>query len=75
MVDLYTILKLIDIFDKNDCLVYLRSPTNQPAHRPEKIMTVKEIKEKYDLRKVKVVNIRSYFCWGDYKGFLLTIAK
>lgn len=36
---------------------------------------LKQIKQKYDLRRTKVTNIKPYFCCEDYAGFLLTITN
>ena len=60
MIDLYTALKLIGDFNSNSSLVHLK---------------VKEVKDKYDLRKTKVIEISPYFCCECYGGFLLTIQE
>lgn len=38
-------------------------------------MTVREVKEKFDLRKTTVTAIRPYFCFDDYQGLVLTITE
>lgn len=72
-VDLYTALKLIGVFDQDGELVLMRSPEDQPEYRVAKRLTVKQLKDGYDLRKAKVVNIRPYFCCHEYDGLLLTV--
>lgn len=72
-VDLYTALKLMDVFDDDGELIYLREKKD-PMYRPTEILTVKQVKDRYDLRKMKVINIRPYFICQEYEGILLTLA-
>lgn len=74
MVDLYTALKLIREFDCDDRIVRLRK-ANQIFCGEFETLTVREIKNKYDMRQTKVTEICPYFCCGDYDGFLLTISR
>lgn len=73
MIDLYTALKLINIFDSEDIIVYLR--TKNLFEIEYEVLTVRRIKEKYDMRKTKVNEMIPYFPDGDYKGMLFTIEK
>lgn len=73
MVDLYTALKLIDVLDKDWELVYLREPGDQPDYRPAKTLTVKQVKDRYDMRRTKAVKVAPYFCCQEYEGMLITI--
>lgn len=68
MIDLYTALRLTGISDE-DC-VYL---ANQALPDGHEIMTGRNIKEKYDLRKVKVTHIRPWFICEDYEGWKFEI--
>ena len=72
-IDLYTVLHLIDVFDSNDTIVYLKKQGELPLHKPSEIITVKEVKDKYDLRATKVSLIEEYWCYYEYEGFLLNI--
>jgi len=74
-VDLYTALVLINSFTNDEDLVYLRKETDVSEYSPSIILSVREVKEKYDMRKVKVKGIRPYFCGEEYKGMLLTIEE
>lgn len=72
MIDLYTALKLVNAFDSEKEIVHLRKK-DQIFKSEYELLTVKQIKEKYDMRKIKVIEICPYFCCGDYEGFLFTI--
>lgn len=72
MIDLYTVLKLINALDSDEEIVHLRRK-EQIFKSEYELLTVRQIKNKYDMRKTKVVEILPYFCCGDYNGFLLTI--
>lgn len=73
MVDLYTALKLIGLFDKPGEIVYLRR-SDDDTPRATEILSVKAVKEKYDLRHTSVVAISPYFICYEYEGILLTVA-
>lgn len=64
MTNLYTALRLAGISDE-EC-VYL---TNKAFPDGHEIMTGRKIREKYDLRKVKVSHIFPWFLCGDYEGW------
>lgn len=68
MIDLYTALRLAGISDE-DC-IYL---TNKVLPDGHEIMTGRRIKEKYDLRKVKVTHIRPWYICEDYEGWKFDI--
>lgn len=70
MIDLYTAFKLCDISD--DEIIHFRRK-NQIFKSEYEILTGKQVRNKYDMRKTKVINITSYFLCGDYEGFLFTI--
>lgn len=74
-VDLYTVLHMTDIFDKDRELVYMRRDDDMPTNRPTIIATVSAVKKQYDLRKTKVVHITPYFQCGDYEGLLFTVTE
>lgn len=73
-IDLYTALHLIDVFDSDEEVVYIRKESDEPSYRPSIIITVKHVKESYDLRNTKVTNIQPYWSCYEYEGLLLTIA-
>lgn len=73
MIDLYTALKLMGDFNSNSSLVHLKNSQNKYGFNEH--LTVKEVKDKYDLRKTKVIEISPYFCCECYGGFLLTIQE
>ena len=73
-VDLKTVLMLTDVAEDED-LVYLRHPEDVPEHMPGKILTLKQVREKYDLCRTKVIKIGTYFCGDKHEGILLTITK
>ncbi len=68
MIDLYTALRLAGISDK-EC-VYL---ANRAFPDGYEILTGRQIKEKYDLRKVKVSHIRPWLLCEDYEGWKFEI--
>lgn len=68
MIDLYTALQLAEISDE-EC-VYL---ANKALPDRYEIMTGRAIKNKYDLRKVKVTHIRPWFACEDYMGWKFEI--
>lgn len=74
-IDLYTALVLTNSFTNDEDLVYLRKKTDTSEYSPSIILSVREVKEKYDMRKTKVVNMRPYFCGEEYNGMLLTITE
>lgn len=49
---------------ENEELVLLKEPNKE-----NEIISIKRIKEKYDMKKMKVVRIDSWFMNGDYMGF------
>lgn len=70
MIDLYTAFKLCNILD--DEIIHLRRK-NQIFESEFEILTGKQVRNKYDMRKTKVKEIVSYFLCGEYEGFLFTI--
>lgn len=72
MIDLYTAFKLINIDDEE--ILHLRRK-NQIFSSEYEVLTGREVKNKYDMRKIKIIEICPYFCCGDYNGFLFTIGK
>lgn len=71
MIDLYTAFKLTKIGDNE--IVYLKDK-DQPYRGEHKILNGKEVKEQYDMRKTKVIEIGPYFSFeGDYEGMMFTI--
>lgn len=77
--DLYTALKFIDSLDNDNRMVYLRKEDSPLCgiykYKPDSILTVKQVKEKYDMRKTKVIRIDPYFCCHEYEGLVLTVTK
>lgn len=71
MIDLYTAMKLTNLFQSNDT-VHLRRK-GQMFKSEYEILTVNDIKNKYDMRRTKVTKICPYFCCGEYEGLLFTI--
>lgn len=67
-----TALKLMNDFNHNDSLIYVKRE-DDPEYRGEEVMTVKMAKDRFDLQKEKVVHIRSYFTCGEYSGYLYTL--
>lgn len=70
MIDLYIAFKLCNISD--DEIIHLRRE-NQIFKSEYEVLTGKQVKNKYDMRKIKVIEIIPYFLCGDYEGFLFTI--
>lgn len=68
MINLYTALRLAGISDE-DCVCL----TNKIFPCGYEIMTGRNIKEKFDLRKVKVTRIRPWFICEDYEGWKFEI--
>lgn len=79
MVSLYEAVKLTGRLDRDDDIVYLKNNKKDDdlfgRNTPDEILTVKQLKEKYDLRRTKVVRIAPYFCCMDYEGQLLVIKE
>ena len=79
MVSLYNAVKLVGRLDKDDDIIYLKRDKKDDdlfgRNTPDEILTVKQLKEKYDLRRTKVVRIAPYFCCMDYEGQLLVIKE
>lgn len=73
MVDLYTALKLTGDLDSNDNIVFLKKL--QEKYSFNECMTVRQIKEQYDMRKTKVIKISSHFSCEEYQEFLFTIIE
>lgn len=77
MVSLYDAVKLTGGLDDDASLVYLKKDSSDDTlfakNTPDEILTVKQLKEKYDLRHTQVVRISAYFCCYEYKGQLLVI--
>ena len=69
MVNLYDAVKLTGRLDDDKDTVYLKKHRNDDMlfskDRPDEILTVKRLKETYDLRHTEVVRIAAYFCCGD----------
>lgn len=63
MIDLYTALRLTRTSD-NEC-VYLINKSFPDGYE---VLTGRRVKEKYDLKKVKVVHILPWFICGDFQG-------
>lgn len=72
-VDLYTALVLIESLGDDRNLVFLKKQGNGLLPNPDEILTVKQVKEKYDMRRTRVTRIVPYFCCEDYEGLLLFI--
>lgn len=72
MIDLYTALKLVNALDSDEEIVHLRK-SGQIFKSEYELLTVKEIKNKYDMRKTEVIEMLPYFSCGEYEGFLFTI--
>lgn len=79
MVSLYNAVKLTGRLDDDKDTVYLKTHRNDDTlfskNTPDEILTVKRLKETYDLRHTEVVRIAAYFCCGDYQGQLLVIKE
>lgn len=79
MVSLYDAVKLTGRLDDDKDTVYLKKHGNDDTlfskNTPDEILTVKRLKETYDLRHTEVVRIAAYFCCGDYQGQLLVIKE
>lgn len=79
MVSLYDAVKLTGRLDDDKDTVYLKKHRNDDTlfskNTPDEILTVKRLKETYDLRHTKIVRIEAYFCCGDYQGQLLVIKE
>lgn len=73
-VDLYTMLSLTGALNNNDMLVYLRKDyEHEFPGNPSEILTVKEIRQKYDMRRTKVVFVSPYYSNYEYEGLLFTV--
>ena len=70
MIDLYTAFKLTNIIDSE--IIRLRRK-NQIFMSKYETLTGREVKNKYDMRKTKVIEILPCFCCGDYEGFIFTL--
>lgn len=79
MVSLYDAVKLTGRLDDDKDTVYLKKHRNDDTlfskNTPDEILTVKRLKETYDLRHTEVVRIAAYFCCEDYQGQLLVIKE
>ena len=69
MISLKTALELTQ---PNNDLIYLRRK-NQIFRSEYEALTIEEVKEKYDIKKIKVIEIFPYFVDGEYDGLLFTI--
>lgn len=67
-----TALQITGDFSKDNDLIHIKK-TDTPDHMVPDVMTVKQAKDKYDLKKEKVVRIESYFVCGDYAGYLYVL--
>ena len=74
MITLYTALKLTGLFDRPDDIVYMQQKEG-PMPDIDRIMSVRSVKEKFDLRAVKVTRIAPYFCCNEYEGMMFTIRE
>lgn len=72
-IELYTALLIAGKFDDDEDVVYLRHEDDMFEHIPSIILTMKKVKETYDLKRTLVINMRPYFCGGQYEGMLYTI--
>ena len=72
MIDLYTAVKLLKI--EHGEVVCIRRDGSFYDYCPS-FYTGKEIREKFDMRKEKIVKIAPYFNFGEFKCFALTLAK
>lgn len=63
MLDLYTALRLTRTSD-NEC-VYLIKKSFPDRYE---VLTGRRVKEKYDVRKVKVIHILPWVICGDFQG-------
>ncbi len=72
MVHLYAALKITGILKENDEVLRLK---NEKEEGPGgfQILTVCEVKNRYDLKNTIVTAIRPHFCCGDYDGWLFII--
>lgn len=72
MVSLYDAVKLTGRLDDDKDTVYLKKHRNDDTlfskDMPDEILTVKRLKETYDLRHTEVVRIEAYFCCGGLSG-------
>lgn len=66
MLDLYTAFKITNIQD-TECVKLCSIP--EPDLVPI-ILTGKQVRNTYDMRKIKVKRIRPWFSSGDYEGFI-----
>ncbi len=75
-ISLYTALALTGYLDDDDEVIYLAKGETIPR-RPNIFVSLKTVKETYDMQKVRVINICPYFCCDEYgeeyKGLLFTI--
>lgn len=71
VISLYIVLKILTLFDHPEEIVHLRHPGDNGPGEP---LTVKQVTEKYDLSREKVIKIEPYFCCGEYEGMLITLA-
>ena len=71
MIDLYTAMKLTNLLQSNEIVCLRRK--GQTSRSEYKFLSVNCIKNKYDMRKTKVIEIYPYFFCGEYNGLLFTI--
>lgn len=67
-----TALQITGDFSKDDDLIHAKR-MDTPDHMVPDIMTVKQAKNRYDLKNEKVVQIESYFICGEYAGYLYVL--
>lgn len=72
MIDLYTAFKLTDIGETE--IIHIRRK-NQIFWSEYEHTSGREVVNKYDMRKVKVKEIRPLFRFGEYEGLLFTIKE
>lgn len=67
-----TALQITGDFQRDKDIVHIKRK-NTPEWKGPDVMTVKAVKDKFDLKKEKVIGIKSYFMSGDYSGYLYTL--
>lgn len=67
-----TALQITGDFERDKDIIHIIR-TDTPGWKGPDVMTVKDVKDKFDLKKEKVVGIKSYFLCGDYSGYLYTL--
>lgn len=67
-----TALQITGDFQKDKDVVWV-TRTSDPEWKGPDVMTVKDAKDRFDLKKEKVTRIKSYFLCGDYSGYLYTL--